>query len=398
MRGLGSCHDQFCGAAFLLLLPVFMGVGAVVGAVTSAPSAASPDALASGQKAMDEGIAKLDLQRGVEGAVANELRTQGVAANVAEEWEVGPATPEERPTYESVNPQTRDAILEVSVLGFQFKKAQRPDSKKLNYRLSMETRIRLLAPASRAVLDEMVHVYESDPGTATEWLTNGARRFESALKAAIGETAQSAVHEMFLLYHPEIPPASASPGGQLVPDYVLQPLYPVPVQSLDLRGAFMDRYKTGWGNLQFVAVDDLRPTLKWEAFPRPLDVAGAGGEAKRFDAVRYEVAIYEARSLAAFYEPGALIRRHTGLTEPAYRLDKALQPCARYFWSVRAHFMLDGWPRVTDWTGAYNAFQTAKPWEYRRGLMTGPFYRPGVEPRLMFLPFRAPTGFGTTCN
>lgn len=398
MQGMGSCHDQYCGAAFLLLLPVFMGVGAIVGAVTNAPSAASAALIESGQKSMQAGIARLDLQRSVQSAIAKELAGQGVASHVAEEWDVGPATPEEAPAYESVNPETRDAILEASVLGFQFKTAPRAGSKKINYTLSMKTRLRLLAPASRKIMDEMNDVYESEPHTASEWLDGEAQLFKAALDEAIRDTARAAVHEMFLLYYPDGTLAGKPEKGQLVPDYVLKPLYPVPVQSIDLRGAFLDKYKSSFGNLQFVPVDSLQPTLQWEAFPRPLDVATAGGRAARFSDVRYEIALFDARLTDLYYQPGMPIYRRSGLIEPSHRLETSLQPCARYFWSVRAHFKLDGWPRRTEWSGAYDVFPTTKPWEFRRGLTSGPTYRAAVEPRILMLPFRAPSAGGSACQ
>lgn len=398
MQGMGSCHDQYCGAAFLLLLPVFMGVGAVVGAVKSAPSAPSAELIESGQRSMQEGIARLDLQRSVQAAIAGALAAQGVAKHVAEEWDAGPATPEETPAYESINPETHDAILEASVLGFQFKTAPHAVSKKIHYVLSMQTRIRLLAPGNREVLDEMRNVYESEPHVASEWLGNEAQLFKSALDDAIRGTATAAIHEMFLLYYPGGALEGEPKKGQPVPDYVLKPLYPAPVQAVDLRGAFFDRYKSGFGNLQFVPVDSLQPTFNWEAFPRPLDVAAAGGDAARFSEVRYEIEVFDARLTEPYYQPGTPIYHRSGLVEPSHRLERALQPCARYFWSVRAGFRLDGWPRLTEWTGAYDAFRMAKPWEFRRGLMTGPLYRAGVEPRMMFLPFRAPSAGGTECK
>lgn len=398
LQGMGSCHDQYCGAAFLLLLPVFMGVGAIVGAVQSAPAAASADLIESGQRAMQEGIVKLDLQRGMQDRIADALMAEGVASGVAEEWDAGPTKADETPAYESLDPAGRSAILETSVLGFQFKTAARTGSRKISYALSMETRTRLLAPGSRALLDEMNHVYESEPRAASEWLEGEAHLFKAALDTAMRETSEAVVHEMFLLYYPGGMQARAPEKKRPVPDYVLQPLYPLPVQSIDLRGAFFDKYKSSFGNLQFSTVDSLQPILQWEAFPRPLDIDAAGAQGERFSEVRYEIALFDARLVDPVYQPGTLLYRRSGLAAPSHRPDLALQPCARYYWTVRASFRLDGWPRLTEWTGAYDAWPTAKPWEYRRGLKTGPVYRPGVEPRLLYLPFRAPSLSGAACD
>lgn len=398
MQGASGCSgDAFCAAAILLLLPVFMGVGAVVGAVRDAPAAAPAEAIERGQKAMQEGIARLDLQRGVQAAMAKELRDRGVAASVAEEWSVGPATPEESPRYETL--ASGKAILEVSVLGFQFKQAPRTDSKKVSYLLSMTTRVRLLASADRTILDEMNRVYESEARSATEWLSDNAQLFEASLGEAIGDVSRSVAHEMFLLYYPAIraAPAPASSGKPLVPEYVLRPVYPLPVKSFDLRGPFIAKYRTSWAGLRFVPVDDLQPTLRWESFPRPVDVAGLGGQAGRFGDVRYEVVVYD--NLAVDFESSQRVYRRTELAEPSHRIEQALQPCGQYFWTVRAHFRVDGWPRVTEWTGAYDALPSTKPWEYRRGLKVGPIASLlRVNPQHMFLPFRAPAADGKTCD
>jgi hypothetical protein len=58
-------------------------------------------------------------------------------------------------------------------------------------------------------------------------------------------------------------------------------------------------------------------------------------------------------------------------------------------WTVRARFRLDGEPRVTEWTGAYNAFANQQPWEQRRGLPTTSMMRWGFPPERFYLPFRA---------
>lgn len=59
-------------------------------------------------------------------------------------------------------------------------------------------------------------------------------------------------------------------------------------------------------------------------------------------------------------------------------------------WTVRARFRLDGQPRVTEWSGAYNAFSNQQPWEQRRGLQTASMMRWSLQPERFYLPFRAP--------
>ena len=51
--------------------------------------------------------------------------------------------------------------------------------------------------------------------------------------------------------------------------------------------------------------------------------------------------------------PVTLVHEVSGLKEPSYALAEPLQPCGWYFWTVRARFKLNGFPRITEWAGAY---------------------------------------------
>ena len=172
-------------------------------------------------------------------------------------------------------------------------------------------------------------------------------------------------------------------------------------------------------------VDSLRPTFRWERFPRTADLAeinpyardthepitsglrelrgsvDAGSPAthtderiaelignvnvvkpsphpdKQITAVRYELQIWKVgpgysgdfeRPGKAFWigsaddykyswahecrdsDPGELVYSKQGLTTPEHQLETPLEPDSRFFWTVRAHFRLDGKRRVTEWS------------------------------------------------
>jgi hypothetical protein len=100
-------------------------------------------------------------------------------------------------------------------------------------------------------------------------------------------------------------------------------------------------------------VDSLQPNLHWQSFPGehqqhlfaaivpfvPVDLA-------RVRDVAYELRIWTVVAGAA----GPLVYERNGLTEPSHRLEIALKPDTRYYWSVRARFKLDGEPRVSEWS------------------------------------------------
>jgi hypothetical protein len=97
--------------------------------------------------------------------------------------------------------------------------------------------------------------------------------------------------------------------------------------------------------VSFVAVDSLRPTLKWERFPRREDPAGYWieiyGPAPVRD-VRYQL------KLSAFGDRTWRYER-INLEEPAHTIEVELKPDTKYLWTVRACFLLGGEQRCTEW-------------------------------------------------
>ncbi len=105
-------------------------------------------------------------------------------------------------------------------------------------------------------------------------------------------------------------------------------------------------------------VDSLRPTLRWESFPRREDLeADREGVLRRVNAVTYDLKIWKAmegyqsrriqrQEIAA---PGELVYSRTGLPGPSHRVETPLEPSTQYFWTVRARFKINGRSRVTEW-------------------------------------------------
>jgi len=125
-------------------------------------------------------------------------------------------------------------------------------------------------------------------------------------------------------------------------------------------------------------VDTLRPTFRWERFPRAKDLEELGPHAgERIAAVNYEVRLWKvgkefpgiSNLVNADYDrqsqfdykyswghecrdtdPGELVYSQQGLLNPEHTLETPLQPSSLYFWTVRAHFMLDGKRKATEWS------------------------------------------------
>ena len=86
------------------------------------------------------------------------------------------------------------------------------------------------------------------------------------------------------------------------------------------------------------------------------------------------------------------------LVRTEFRPARPLQPCTYYFWTMRARFSVDGYPRVTEWAGAYNTGGlTVEPWWARRS------YRPmlagaAASEGAFYFPFRTPSAAGGRCR
>lgn len=226
------------------------------------------------------------------------------------------------------------------------------------YALVLTTQARLLDTRSHAVLDQIEHARRSEAHTAEEWLQDNAASFVRAVDTLIQGNARDIVLEFFRLYHPPTPPEPDAEVGRVVPYHVLKPVYPKPRRGgVDLREIVSRRYAKGWGGFDVVPVDELQPTLRWEAFPRQADRPGKAEEARHFANVSYEVSVFRAiftkddfYYAGGHYVAGPRVYARKGLTEPWHRIEEPLRPCARYAWTVRARFELDGQTRVTEWT------------------------------------------------
>ncbi len=117
-----------------------------------------------------------------------------------------------------------------------------------------------------------------------------------------------------------------------------------------------------WDPTSTLFVDSLQPTLRWEAFPRPEDrEADREGLLSRISDVTYDLKIWKApagdpgwRALrgVVIHLDDAYTRQ--GLPHPWHELEIPLEPCTKYFWTIRAKFRLDGDLRVIQWAGLTN--------------------------------------------
>jgi len=125
-------------------------------------------------------------------------------------------------------------------------------------------------------------------------------------------------------------------------------------QPIAVRGLRPEYPEALWDSFSakvpFVKVDSLRPTLRWESFPRPQDhELDREGLLERIRNVTYDLKIWQADEEYPVEYPWQLVYLRRGVPEPSHKIESPLKPSTKYFWTVRARFELDGQPRVTEW-------------------------------------------------
>jgi hypothetical protein len=94
----------------------------------------------------------------------------------------------------------------------------------------------------------------------------------------------------------------------------------------------------------FVEVDTLTPTFRWQPLTIRVDPS-SDQEPARIENITYEIRIWRTVSSGS----GKLAYMREQLTATDHRLEQPLDPGTRYYWSVRAHFEIDGQTRTTEW-------------------------------------------------
>ena len=232
--------------------------------------------------------------------------------------------------------------LEVFIKDIVIKGTAKPE---LTYSVSVLARARLLEGPKVLHKFDLRHDSGSQTNFST-WQNNKFRFFAEYLDKAIATLAINIVDEALLIWYPTVV-AARKPTPLFV-------LAGKPAKNSSM-------FQTKWEN-------GLAPLFSWEAFPRKWDSKSLSS-GSRFEDVRYRLRLYEATKdrRIPLYFPGKLIYERAGLTEAQHQLEVTLPTCQNFLWTVRAEFVLNGRPRVTDWSGTYDSAEARfRPWRYRR--------------------------------
>lgn len=327
--GHGGCSGSGCGALLILLVGI-CGVSGIVGGVAgavSAPDAATAIRMQAGMGAAADVVGIQEALRAemvsaalLRGALIVDLPPgQAQAAALAQD-------------YRPLAALGADAVLEVRVVRAGTEGAGIDDP----VTAYMDVHARLVATADNVArfAGDFSHAGRRLP--ARGWAADEGARLRASFESAYAALAAHIYDTVFLLYR--FPDRQPHGAGVLASAFGLAPLEPRTRGQLSGDAPWTRAF-------EWTTADGLRPLLRWEAFPRPGDVAGAAAEMGRLGKVSYDLIVASEANLA----PAEIVYRRERLPRPEHRLESALQPGARYFWTVRARFELDGRERVTEW-------------------------------------------------
>lgn len=294
-----------------------------------------------------------------------------------------------------------------------------------HYAVSLEARARLKRTFDGVVLADRTYGYLSAARTPEEWSRDDGKSLFTEVDNGYQQLAEWVIDDFFLTFQvPPKSPASTSPqrgavsGGDkssplptpvpeepsvtfcepivvpgfgiIFPPLVLVDLLVAAGQAVTTEYCDRTAFPVTAGSLKPVAVDTLRPTLRWRLDVDSLrekletirrDTTGTGspagpGRLPTADAanLRYQVRIYLAENVPSVHGSRRRDLRTVapaylrgGLVDSVHAVEADLAPCSHYLWTVRALFEQDGVTRATEWAGNYwNPFEGSFPPAKRR--------------------------------
>lgn len=339
---------------------------AATGAVSGAAVAVPAETARQVDAAIHAAVANMDAHA----ALARQLR----AVLQAEPWiqlvpddVPGPSRPAAAPDYAALRASRTDTVLELAVteIGFEscgpefvrrLSSACPQDQGRRLVDLYLTVQARLVRVADGEQLFQRRFRYKSALREIPLWIAQDGRLLAEEFVHAYRELAERVRDEALLLTALELP-AREKPGHFPRPDEPdsglcwLVPVYPrvAPITVAEVLSAPLK--KPGdvcpASGQHYAAVDSLRPTLRWSSFPRAVDQARLPRDVlQAIGSVSYDLKIWREEGC----ERGHLVYERSGLATPDHTLEQPLEPASRYFWSVRARFLLHGRPNSTPWS------------------------------------------------
>ena len=327
--GGGHCSGSACGAVVLFWL-AFCGVASAVGGVVGAVSAPGNTAVFAAESAFGASEQGRVLQESLRLQVESTAHDGGTTVvPMPEAFRRHAAQTGDLALLAAAG---ADSVLETALVRAGTQGAGSNDA----IQGYLDARVRLLRAADGQELFAADYRYLSPRRTLGAWALRDGRAFRDAFAEGYAALGAHIHDHVFLLY--PLPDQAVHPAGTLASAFGLAPLSP------PLRGALTGTPLIG-RYFPWPLAESLRPTLRWQAFPRAGDLRVAPESMARVRRVRYDLVIAREDDGA----PGAVIYRRQGLPHHSHALEHGLASGQRYFWTVRARFELDGREWVSEW-------------------------------------------------
>jgi hypothetical protein len=332
LSGMGGagCSGDFCGAAVLLLLGI-CGVAGIVGGIAGAAEAPSLSGVESTETVL---VRTVDL-RSIQSALRDEVETVALRRGAV----IRSIDPESahavvlHQDFRALAGQGVDTVLETTLT----QAGTRGHGINDPLEAYMQVRARLVRARDNVEIRVEDYVFTGRRLKLAEWADNEGKPMLEEFRKGYRVLAGQVYENLFELY-PYPDRQVHSGGGVLSTAFGLAPITP-PTRGQLTGDVVIGRV------FEWVATDSLMPSLRWQAFPRESDRAIAPQEMARVRNVTYDLVIAREEDLA----PAEIVYERRSLPSAEHALETALKPSSRYFWSIRAHFELDGRLRVTEW-------------------------------------------------
>ncbi len=328
--GKGSCSGSICGAAVILWLGV-CGVATAVGGVAGAVAAPTGGDVRAAEATLSNALDPKAISESLRDQVASAGHAGGSDLIVAVAPEKAPNTAQTS-DYRPLAGLGVKTVLESTLTHVGTRGAGINDP----LQIYMQANVRIVQTLDNSELFSKGYEYLGEKLTLSAWSAGQGKRMQQALVKAYEALGTHIYESVFLLY--PFPDRGPQGIGLLSAGFGLAPIDPVTRGQLTEDQLIANR-------LAWTTVNELRPKLQWQAFPRPDDVAASPEEMKRVRDVRYDLVIAREQNLA----PAQIVYERQGLTDTQHRIEKPLTRATRYFWTVRARFELDGRQRLTEW-------------------------------------------------
>jgi hypothetical protein len=340
----GVARSLAGGPAFFLLLPLTMPLGGAFGSIEGRKLAVPKDKAEYIQSAIKNALATENFSLHVAKAVMKTPLPQKRMLTLVQPGKADISTATNR--YHSPQENGFDTIMEIKVsdVGFQSRGGDAP-----LLQLYMNAQVRLKQASDNKELYTRNFGYLSYYWkTIGHWVADNGKLFTEEFERATQNLGERIATEMLIVpYFPFHEPSQPYIGVVDSKYCWFKPVYPKKTTV-----GVTWRLEAPPETMKYTLIDSTQPTLKWQSFPRKDHYIWRKNKKiiKNISDVSYDLKIWEAM------EGMKLVYDREGLPEPMHKLEYALKPGTRYYWSFRAKYKFNRETKITRWAFSRTPF------------------------------------------